>query len=57
MFAVGWPMRPYGWVWNKQQGKVLAMAYRPDCQLLLTMDDRKLIVSLDDPTQVLAGSR
>ncbi len=52
--AVGWPLRPHRWVWNRQYGVVLAMVNDPAKMVLLRVGRRNLLVSPDnyDPTSM-----
>lgn len=45
IFGVGWPLKPYGWFWNREYGVVLAMVTDPSDMLLLSLGSRQLLVS------------
>ena len=57
VFAVGWPLKPYGWVWNRNHGLMLAMASDPHHQVLLTMTKGLLLISPDSEGKLFGQLR
>ena len=53
IFAVGWPLKRYGWVWTRDRGIILAMANDPRHQVLLKMGKRLLLISPDSEGKLL----
>ena len=43
--GVGWPLKPYGWFWNKRFGMMLALVSDKDRALLLKFPHRRLLAS------------
>lgn len=55
LFGVGWPVKPYGWFWNREYGIVLAMVTDPSDMLLLGLGSRKLLVSPAKERDLILG--
>jgi hypothetical protein len=55
--GVGWPMKSYGYFWNRKVGSFLALADKPSPLFLLKLDGNKnLLVSTNKVVEEL-GSR
>ncbi|MGI8771932.1 MAG: PH domain-containing protein [Acidobacteriaceae bacterium] len=45
LFAVGWPLRPFGWFRNRQFGAYLSLVTRLEGMYLIELPGRRLLVS------------
>ena len=54
--GVGWPMKSFGWFWNRKSGVFLALADRAADLLLLEFADRKKVLISSDQGAALEDS-
>jgi hypothetical protein len=53
LFGVGWPMKPYGYFRNRELGTFLAFVTNRDKMVLVTLPNKKLLVSPENPQTLL----
>ncbi len=54
--GVGWPLRRYGWFWNRQLGYFLSLPTNYDDLYLIRFPNRRLLVSPENGRDLLLRS-
>ncbi|MEO8725148.1 MAG: PH domain-containing protein [Acidobacteriaceae bacterium] len=51
--AVGWPLKPYGYLWNRERGLLLAMVSDRSGMVLLDTGKKLILVSPENPRDLV----